>query len=360
MHPGTARLYPANSSPNRYRGTSVPLFQPGGASLNPFVRVRGLIKSYRLEAGLFSGSLQRVRAVDGVDLDWHSGETYGLVGESGSGKSSLARLLVGLEPPDRGAIETFEENEAVLLDHRDAGALRHYRSRVRYVFQDPSSSLDPRMSVRDLLTLGSRYQPGYPGRRPVQERAESVLAQVGLGKADLHKRPGEFSGGQRQRLALARALMSSPRALICDEVVSALDVSVQGQILSLLVDLRRSLGLALFFISHDLRVVSYLADRVGVLYRGRLVEEAPAENLIHGALHPYTQLLYQGGEPPDTTPAASGERVPPPEDPKKLLSSGCPFAPRCWRADPLCREQVPELLEARPRHLVACHHPAQA
>ena len=321
--------------------------------MSPFVRARGLTQSYSLEAGLFSGSLQRVQAVNGVDLNWQRGETYGLVGESGSGKSSLARLLVGLETPDSGTIETFEEakNQHLPLDHRDADALRRYRSKVRYVFQDPSSSLDPRMPVRDLLTVGARYQPGYPGRKVILERASGVLTQVGLDSKALDRRPGEFSGGQRQRLALARALMSEPIALICDEVVSALDVSVQGQILSLLVDLRQRFNLALFFISHDLRVVSYLADRVGVLYQGKIVEEAPSEALVQNALHPYTQLLYKSTSLTATLPEA---QVPPQV---KGLSAGCPFAPRCWRADHVCREQVPALREALPQHLVACHHP---
>jgi oligopeptide/dipeptide ABC transporter ATP-binding protein len=225
---------------------------------------------------------------------------------------------------------------------------------VKYVFQDPSSALDPRMDVRGILTVGSRYGDRSSGSARLVSRAREMMEDVGLRAEDLDRRPSEFSGGQRQRISLARALISYPSALICDEVVSALDVSIQGQILNLLIDLKRKFHLTMLFIAHDLTVVSYMADRIGVLYGGSLMEEAPTTGLVEGPLHPYTQLLYSaiprlGGKLPErgSTGGAPYNPTRPPV--------GCPFAGRCSLEQEVCRAVKPPLREVRPGHRVACH-----
>ncbi len=255
--------------------------------------LRGVRKRFDLEAGFFARSGRYVYAVNGVSLDVRRGETYGLVGESGCGKTTTARMVVRLYDADAGTIRYTDGGGR----EHDAGAargdaLRLLRSRIRYIFQDPARSLNPRMSVLDVLTAGFRYSPLWPGRREARERAAAILAEVGLQRGDLERRPADFSGGQRQRIAIARALVTRPELLVCDEVVSALDVSIQGQILNLLIGLKEEHNLSMLFIAHDLNVVSYVCDRVGVMYRGLIVEEAPARELAASAAHPYTRHLY--------------------------------------------------------------------
>ncbi len=346
----------------------------GGATQEPqadlLIRVRELTKVYKLEAGIFASAQRRVWAMNGVSFDIHAGETYGLVGESGSGKTTLARSLVQLVPHTSGTIEYFppaSQGQASsgrpaspwLIRRGDPSLLKLFRSEVKYVFQDPSSALDPRMSAWRILSSGARYSERdgvatRSGTAELRERALDVLRAVGLREADLDRRPSEFSGGQRQRLSLARALFSRPTTLICDEVVSALDVSVQGQILNLLVDLKREFSLTILFIAHDLTVVSYMADRVCVLYGGSVMEEAPAESLVQKPLHPYTQLLYRtiprlGGEPPDRDPSMRAAFNP------TRQPIGCPFAGRCPLEQPICRTERPKLRQVAPAHRVACH-----
>ncbi len=298
-----------------------------------FMVVEKVVKRYRVEAGFFSRSTQEITAVNGVSLSWRQGETYGLVGESGSGKSTLARLMGFLEQPTEGKL-TVASADADVSSQRPA---------TRYIFQDPASSMDPRCTAAQILTWGARYQKGFNGPRDALNRARHLMQEVGLNPQDLEKRPGEFSGGQRQRLALARALMSEPKALICDEIVSALDVSVQGQILRLLLDLKQQHGLGLFFISHDLAVVTYLSDRIGVMYGGQLLEEAPAEVWTRGPVHPYSKLLK------DSRSLDQGEGF------EAVNPQGCPFSGRCPLVQPKCLTETPPWKKIGPDHRAACH-----
>ncbi len=330
--------------------------------MSAIFRIRDLRKVFKLEAGLFAASGRHVWALNGVDFDIERGETYGLVGESGSGKTTLARTLIQLVTQTSGTIDYFPGGrkgsappEAPWrVSKGDREQLRAYRSDVKYIFQDPSSSLDPRMNVETILTIGSRYNPRLEGKAAVRNRIAEVVEAVGLRTADLERRPSEFSGGQRQRISLARALIHNPRAMICDEVVSALDVSIQGQILNLLVDLRHRFDLTLVFIAHDLTVVSYMADRIGVMYGGRLMEEAPSKALVQRPLHPYTKLLYESIPDWNKEPASRSMTLGRPfvatVEPK-----GCPFVGRCPDAEDVCHTSTPELRVVSPGHRVACH-----
>jgi oligopeptide/dipeptide ABC transporter ATP-binding protein len=317
----------------------------------PLLEARALTKDYR------PGRKRVVKALRGVDLAIAEGEVLGLVGESGSGKSTLARCLLRLEEPTSGTV--FFDGEE--LTGKTQRQLRPYRRQLQIVFQDPFLSLDPRMTVEAAVgeplaihRLGSRRQ-----RR---ERVESLLTQVGLDATILHRFPHEFSGGQRQRIAIARALAARPRLVIADEPVSALDVSVQAQILNLLLELKRETGLSYLFISHDLRVVEAVSHRVAVMYLGRIVEEGPPSTLRERGRHPYTVALASSA--PSLEPAEAGEAppaplagdAPSPSDPP----AGCPFHPRCpvfaARKNPECIRLEPELSPLPgEEHRVACH-----
>ena len=322
--------------------------------MSDLLTVRNLTKSFALHAGLFSRTQERVYALSGVNLALQAGETYGLVGESGSGKTTLARTLVQLEVQDAGTVEYHRaDGTSWTVDPSDRSRLQSYRREVKYVFQDPASSLDPRMSVGELLTIGSRYHTLRHDRPELERRARAGLEAVGLRVADADRRPSEFSGGQRQRIALARALVTRPRLLLCDEVVSALDVSVRGQILELLLDLKRRFDLALVFIAHDLDVVAYMADRVGVFYGGLLMEEAESTEISAHPLHPYTKLLY------DSSSAGKSAAAPTVTATPTTRLAGCPFEPRCPLAVDRCRVEVPALRMVSPagfpEHKAACH-----
>jgi peptide/nickel transport system ATP-binding protein len=296
-----------------------------------------------------------VHAVSGVSLDLLAGETLGIVGESGCGKSSLGRALLQLPPPTSGTVRL----EGVELTGLDRRALRKVRARLQMIFQDPLSSLNPRRRAHELVA-----EPIAIANRRVRagdhDRVRATFEAVGLDPDQVWDRhPAELSGGQCQRLCIARALVAAPAVLVCDEPVSALDVSVQAQILNLLEDVKTVNGLSLLFVAHDLAVVRNISDRVMVMYLGRTCEVAPAEDLFAGPLHPYTEVLLASipDPDPDRAPVDGSLRVrgepPSPVDPP----SGCRFRTRCPRADERCAAEVPELVERRPGHWVACHHP---
>ena len=317
-----------------------------------FLELRGLTKHFVVPRPLLARVVSRtpppvVRAVDGVSLTLRTGETLGVVGESGCGKTTLGRLLVGLEIPSAGEIRLRGQ----LLEGRAHRRPRAFQKRIQMVFQDPYASLDPRWRVRDIVTEPVLGTLSGAARRA---RAAQLLGLVGLSEADLDKHPHQFSGGQRQRLAIARALCAEPELVVCDEPTSALDVSVQAQVLNLLKETQARLGLSLVFISHDLAVVSHVSTTVAVMYLGRLVEWAPRAVLFGAPAHPYTRALLETipdvGRPGRRRAAIPGEvpsaLAPPP---------GCAFHPRCPLAEARCRVERPELRPLGNGTLVACH-----
>ena len=333
----------------------------------PVLTVSNLYKRFNLEAGFFARFGRFVNAVNDISFSIGKNESYGLVGESGCGKTTTARMLVRMYDADSGEILFHQGSEPLTVAALQKEDLRQYREKVRYVFQDPARSLNPRMSVYEVLVSGCRRplrRKGI-GEKELREKAAAILEEVGLQAADLEKRPSEFSGGQRQRISIARALLMEPEILICDEVVSALDVSIQGQILNLLLDIREKRDMSFLFIAHDLKVACYFCDRIGVMYRGELMEEAPAAELYKEGLHPYTQLLFssaaginEGGKsPPSLQPAYGGLPLPPSKgDPSKgaNAASGCSFAPRCPQAAEHCFREHPALCEIGAGHSIRC------
>jgi peptide/nickel transport system ATP-binding protein len=294
-----------------------------------------------------------LKAVDGISLSIGRGETLGLVGESGCGKSTVARLIVGLYPPTRGTIE-FDGAVLAGAGGGDGAGRRAARRGMQMIFQDPYASLNPRWRVADVIAEPIRAGAPETAKGDLDARVAALLSQVGLDAADGVKYPHQFSGGQRQRISIARALSTQPRFLVCDEPTSALDVSVQAQVLNLMRDLQRRLGLTYLFISHNLAVVHHIADRVGVMYLGRIVELAPTKRLFASPQHPYTRMLLAAV--PDLAmtgrarTAVAGE-VPNPLDPPP----GCAFHPRCPFADERCRREVPALTATDEGRVVACH-----
>ena len=312
--------------------------------------VSGLSKTFVSGGGLLGGPPQRVRAVDDVSFAVEEQGSLGLVGESGCGKSTAARCVLRLIEPDAGAIHYAD------LDIAKAGRheLVRIRRRIQIVFQDPYSSLNPRRTIRQTLTEPLRVH-GVCGGREADERAGRMLAEVGLSRDVLDRYPHEFSGGQRQRVGIARALMLEPTFVVADEPVSALDVSVQAQVLRLLADLRERRRLGFLFISHDLGVIRHFCKQVAVMYLGRIVEQGPVEDLFRDPLHPYTRLLLDSSPVPD--PAARRElseetgEVPSASNPPP----GCAFHPRCPHAMAVCREVKPATTSPASNRLVACH-----
>jgi len=320
------------------------------------VEVRGLRKHFPVKRGLLRRQVGTIAAVDGVTFDIAEGETLGLVGESGSGKSTTGRALLQLVKPTAGEVR-FQAAELTTMAPRE---LRDVRRQMQMIFQDPYASLDPRMSVRDIVgepldvhAIGSREE-----RRA---RVSELLALVGLRPEHADRYPHQFSGGQRQRIGIARALATGPRFIVADEPLSALDVSIQAQILNLLNDLKPRLGLTYLFIAHDLAVVRHISDRVAVMYLGRIVELGPRESVFARPLHPYTQALLSAIPVPDPDLEGRRQRIvlegelPSPAHPPR----GCRFHPRCPLATDLCRIEDPELRDLGPLgapHQVACHH----
>ena len=321
---------------------------------DPLLRVRDLKVHFPLAPAWPWQTAGALRAVDGVDLDLDSGRTLGLVGESGCGKSTLARALTGLAPASAGRIEL----DGRALGGERAAAARRLRRDVQMIFQDPLASLDPRMTVGQIVAEPLRHLRREWSRAERGRRVRTMLEEVGLSAHHINRYPHEFSGGQCQRIGIARALVVEPRVLICDEPVSALDVSIQARILELLARLRDRFGIALLFIAHDLAVVRQISDAVAVMYLGRLVERGPAATLFDAPAHPYTRALASAVPRPDPAGERSRRRIrlhgelPSPADPP----SGCVFRTRCPWAQADCASQVPRLREHGPDRRVACHH----
>ncbi len=315
----------------------------------PLVETEGLTKYFEESQGFFRRTTKQVRAVDGIDLTIHKGETFGLVGESGCGKSTLGRTILRLYDPTSGRIQ-FKGKDITELSH---GEMRPVRRDMQLIFQDPFSSLNPRQRVGEIIQEPLRIQGIKKNER--EQRARELLERVGLKQEHYSRYPHAFSGGQRQRIGVARALIVEPDFIVADEPVSALDVSIQAQILNLLSDLQDEFELSLLVIAHDLSVVRHVADRMGVMYLGELVEVGPTERIFENPLHPYTQALLSSAPIPDPT-RRDRERItlegepPSPIDPP----SGCRFRTRCPEAFDACTEP-PELREIEPDHYVACH-----
>jgi oligopeptide/dipeptide ABC transporter ATP-binding protein len=317
------------------------------------VEVRGLKKYFPVTSGfLLQRTVGQVKAVDGVSFAIRKGETFGLVGESGCGKSTIARCLLKLHESTEGAM-LFEGAD---IEQLDARSTRTFRRRVQAIFQDPYSSLNPRMTVREIIGEPIHIHSETRDSAANAERVNELLELCGLPRRLASRYPHEMSGGQRQRVGIARALALSPDFIVCDEPVSALDVSIQAQIINLLEDLRDELGLTYLFIGHDLSVVKHLCHRVAVMYLGRIVEIAESDELFDHPMHPYTRALLEAIPIPDPVAEQAREhQVLPGEVPSPLNPpAGCVFHPRCSLAVTACRQSVPELLEVRPDHWAAC------
>ena len=319
---------------------------------SPLVDVRDLTVHFTRRTGLLGGGKEVVQAVNGVSFAIAPRETLGLVGESGCGKTTLARAVLRLIEPTAGSV-SFDGQDVLGLEPKPLRALRR---RMQIVFQDPYSSLNPRMTIGTAIREGIEIHKLAEGAE-ADGRVHQLLDEVGLSRDAFDNYPHEFSGGQRQRAVIARALAVEPDFVVCDEPVSALDVSVQAQVLNLLADLQQRRGLSYLFISHDLAVVRHIAPRVAVMYLGRIVEEGPAEAIYSGPKHPYTQALLSAVPVPD--PTTKRMRIVLEGDPPSPVNppSGCPFHPRCQHPgkDEECRTRRPELRELEPLHQAACH-----
>ena len=318
--------------------------------MEALLEVKHLVKWFPIRKGILSRVVGNVQAVDDVSFEVGKGETLGLVGESGCGKTTVGRSLLRLIEPTSGAVR-FEGKDVIGLS---GGDLRRMRRNMQIIFQDPYSSLNPRMTVESIvgeaLTVHGLAK-GSERRRLVEE----LLVRVGLSKRHIGRYPHEFSGGQRQRIGIARALALAPRFIVCDEPVSALDGSIQAQILNLLMDLQQELGLSYLFIAHDLSVVEHISDRVAVMYLGKIAEVARSEALYENPLHPYTRALLSAVPIPD--PARKRDRILLPGDLPSPVNppAGCRFHTRCWLVEPPCKTEVPELRATPDGHQVACH-----
>ena len=315
----------------------------------PLFEARHIVKEFQVGGG-FLGKKKVVHAVDDVSFTVAKGETFGLVGESGCGKSTIGRTILRLHEPTSGQI---------LLEGKDITRenMRPYRKRMQIVFQDPYASLDPRMTVGDIVGEPLDIHEAYGSKAERQERILELLGLVGLNSEHMNRYPHEFSGGQRQRVSIARAMALRPDFMVCDEPISALDVSIQAQVINMLMELQQKLGMAYLFIAHDLNVVRHISNRVGVMYLGSLVEVCGADSLYRNPMHPYTQALLSAIPIPDPEVSRSRKRmvlqgdVPSPINPPK----GCKFHTRCPYATDICRQERPEMISVGPGHTCACH-----
>lgn len=321
---------------------------------SPVLEVRDLQVHFRVDAGgVFRHDYQTIRAVDGVSFDVYPAETLGIVGESGCGKSTLARALLGLQPARDGSIRWLGEE----LVGASEEVLRKKRRAIQLIFQDPSGSLDPRMTIGEIIAEPLKTFFPSMSRLQIRERVSGIMQMVGLRGDQINRYPHEFSGGQCQRVGIARALVVNPRLVVCDEPVSALDVSIQAQIVNLLKDLQKKLQLSLIFIAHDLSVVRHVSDRVLVMYLGKVMEVADRESIYHAPRHPYTRALIESVPIPDPVRERARARrslkgdMPSPLHPP----SGCVFRTRCPFAAEICASRVPELEELEDGSRVACH-----
>ncbi|WP_369383463.1 ABC transporter ATP-binding protein [Streptomyces sp. cg36] len=324
----------------------------------PLLKVEGLVKHFPIKKGLFGRQTGAVKAVDGVSFDVRAGETLGVVGESGCGKSTMGRLVTRLLEPTGGKVE-FEGND---ITHMSAGQMRPLRRDMQMIFQDPYGSLNPRHTIGGIVSTPFRLQ-GVTPEGGVKKEVQRLMALVGLNPEHYNRYPHEFSGGQRQRIGIARALALNPKLVVADEPVSALDVSIQAQVVNLLDDLQTELGLTYVIIAHDLSVIRHVSDRIAVMYLGKIVELADRKSLYSAPMHPYTKALLSAVPVPDPKrKGVKSERILLKGDVPSPISppSGCRFHTRCWKATEVCKTQEPPLIALKTGHQVACHHPENA
>ncbi|MFD4526926.1 ABC transporter ATP-binding protein [Streptomyces sp. NPDC058470] len=330
----------------------------GSEDREVLLRVQGLKKHFPIRKGFLQRQVAAVKAVDGIDFEVRKGETLGVVGESGCGKSTMGRVITRLQDPTAGTIE-FEGKDITRLG---AGGMRPLRRDIQMIFQDPYGSLNPRHTIGSIVSAPFRLQ-GVEPEGGVKKEVQRLLELVGLSPEHFNRYPHEFSGGQRQRIGIARALALKPKLVVADEPVSALDVSIQAQVVNLMDDLQTELGLTYVIIAHDLSVVRHVSDRIAVMYLGKIVELADRTSLYEAPMHPYTKALMSAVPVPD--PKRRGTKsdrillkgdVPSPISPP----SGCRFHTRCWKATEICRTTEPPLVELKPGQQVACHHPENA